>query len=291
MINSKPKVFIALPVYNNISYIKNALDSLLDQSYNNIIIYIYDNHSTDGTSEFCKSYSQANSKVEYHCNNSNVKSAENFRKALLGSVSYAYDYFMYARGDATISKNLILDLVNMLESDQRASLAFPKMEWVNVDNIEIKNKKIGFYDTSGYNVETRVSLLLMTKPNQIYGLIRANMVMTLHTEKWWQIVGFDHVFLCELALKGHFRHMEDGRFFRQYKYDNEVLKNRMQRYRETLLIRPDVLDKTIPLVKIPFYLIKTVLCSKLNIGSKFKCIFVILLVVPLRFLISKNEKI
>lgn len=291
MASENSKVFIALPVYNNVNYVSQTLDSLLDQSYENIAIHIFDNRSTDGTSEICKSYSTNNNKVEYHINSSNLKAAENFRKALFEGTKHKNDYFMYARGDATISKNLIMNLVNTLENDKKASLAFPKMKWIDESGIEIKNKKNSFYDTRGLNVAIRISLLLMTKPNQIYGLIRTNAVGPLYEKKWWQIVGFDHIFLFELALKGHFLHLEEGFFFRQYKYYNEPLKQRMQRYRETCLMKPDILDKTIPLIKIPFYLIQAILCSNLNIRKKFECITVVLLLSPLRFLISKNDSI
>ena len=291
MTTTKSKVFIALPVYNNVKYIRRSLDSLLNQSYKNIAIHIFDNHSTDGTSEICKLYSKKNNKLEYHYNSTNQKAAENFRKALFEGTKHKNDYFMYARGDSTISKNLVMDLVNALETDKRASLAFPKMKWVDESGIEIKNKKNSFYDTRGQSIATRISLLLMTKPNQIYGLFRTSMVAKFYTKNWWQTIGYDHIFLFELALKGHFLHLEEGSFFRLYKYYNEPLKQRMQRYRDTVLIKPDILDKSIPLIKIPFYLIQAILYSSLNIRKKFECITIVLLLAPLRFLISKDENI
>jgi len=49
---SATKLSILLPVYNGMPFLKEAITSLLNQSYQNFIIYIIDNGSDDGTSEY-----------------------------------------------------------------------------------------------------------------------------------------------------------------------------------------------------------------------------------------------
>ena len=53
--NRLPSVGIGLPVYNNARHVSKTLDSLLNQSYTNIVIYLSDDCSDDGTGEICQS--------------------------------------------------------------------------------------------------------------------------------------------------------------------------------------------------------------------------------------------
>lgn len=55
-ISRKPKVNIILAVYNGEKYLKKQLDSLLEQTYGNMDIYIRDDGSSDGTVAFLKKY-------------------------------------------------------------------------------------------------------------------------------------------------------------------------------------------------------------------------------------------
>ena len=53
-----PLVTIGLPVYNGEQWINQAIDSLIDQDYENIEIVIADDQSTDNTAKICKKYSK-----------------------------------------------------------------------------------------------------------------------------------------------------------------------------------------------------------------------------------------
>ena len=52
----KSKVSILLLSYNQKDFIKDSIESSLNQSYKNLEIVISDNGSTDGTDEIIKSY-------------------------------------------------------------------------------------------------------------------------------------------------------------------------------------------------------------------------------------------
>lgn len=55
MNNRSPKVSIVLPVYNGARYLKQSIDSCLNQTYKNIELIIIDDGSTDETSQIIKS--------------------------------------------------------------------------------------------------------------------------------------------------------------------------------------------------------------------------------------------
>lgn len=56
----KDKVSIIIPTYNRANILKKALDSVLQQSYQNIEVIVIDDGSTDATSTFIENYINAN---------------------------------------------------------------------------------------------------------------------------------------------------------------------------------------------------------------------------------------
>ena len=62
---SYPKLSIVVPTYNRENYLKECLDSIINQNYPNLEIVITDDNSTDGTEEFCKDYIKSYPFIKY----------------------------------------------------------------------------------------------------------------------------------------------------------------------------------------------------------------------------------
>jgi len=60
-----PKVSIGLPVYNGENFIREALDSILNQTFEDFELIISDNASTDQTEAICQSYVARDKRVRY----------------------------------------------------------------------------------------------------------------------------------------------------------------------------------------------------------------------------------
>ena len=63
MSGKKPRVSIAVPVYNGENYLEYALETALAQTYADFEIVISDNASTDGTEEICRRFVERDSRV------------------------------------------------------------------------------------------------------------------------------------------------------------------------------------------------------------------------------------
>ena len=80
MINKLPLVSIVIPIYNqNEQFLREAIESAINQTYLNIEILISDNHCTNGSSEIMAEYAQKNSKIKIIIPPVFLSMNENFR--------------------------------------------------------------------------------------------------------------------------------------------------------------------------------------------------------------------
>jgi len=93
-------VSIIIPTYNRLSKLKNAINSVLSQTYENFEIIIIDNNSTDGTEEYI--YSLNNKKIKFYKinNNGNIAKSRN-----LGIKYSKYKYLAFLDSDDIWSKD------------------------------------------------------------------------------------------------------------------------------------------------------------------------------------------
>ncbi len=106
-----PKVSIIIPVYNGSNFLKEAIDSAIAQTYNNIeIIVVNDGSNDDGVTEkIAKSYGN---KVKYYWKeNGGVASALNY-----GIEKMTGEYFSWLSHDDMYDKNKIKYQIKFLES-------------------------------------------------------------------------------------------------------------------------------------------------------------------------------
>ncbi len=78
MINNKPKVSIIVPVYNVENYLNRCLDSLINQSFDDIEIICINDGSTDRSLEILKDYEKKDNRVKIiNKENSGVSNCRN----------------------------------------------------------------------------------------------------------------------------------------------------------------------------------------------------------------------
>ncbi|MEW6694014.1 MAG: glycosyltransferase [Pseudomonadota bacterium] len=100
--NSKPQVSIGMPVYNGAKFIREALDSLLAQTFTDFELIISDNASTDETEAICREYAAKDKRIHYIRQRENLGATANFKYVLDEAVG---EYFMWAAADDVWDKN------------------------------------------------------------------------------------------------------------------------------------------------------------------------------------------
>lgn len=124
-----PRVSIGMPVYNGELFIREALDSLLEQTFTNFELIISDNASTDSTMVICQEYAAKDSRIRYVRQVENRGALANFQFVLDKAVG---EYFMWAASDDLQTPDFIELLVTALDDN-------PLFVCVMSDVINFKN--------------------------------------------------------------------------------------------------------------------------------------------------------
>ena len=134
-----PLVSIVVTSYNRAHWLKETIDSVLEQDYPNFELVISDNCSTDGTDELLQTYLKDN-RVRYFKNATNIGMIENFYKVFLelakgkyvthvSSDDYLCNKHFISKGVEKFEKNSNIEVfsaVNVLLNDATGAKSYPE---------------------------------------------------------------------------------------------------------------------------------------------------------------------
>lgn len=108
----KPRASFVVPVYNGDAYLRETLDSCLDQSVKQLEVIVVDDASTDGTSELIQYYAKKDKRVRPIHLTENGGSA---RARNIGNVAAEGDYILVLDGDDKATRNRVKDTLTCFE--------------------------------------------------------------------------------------------------------------------------------------------------------------------------------
>jgi len=119
-----PKVFIGMPTYNGERFIREAIDSIRNQSFSDWALFISDDASTDKTAEICKTYAAKDPRIIYFRQEKNLGMFPNFKFVLDRANG---DYFMWTAHDDIREKDYLSVTVSAIEKDKTLGFATTRM--------------------------------------------------------------------------------------------------------------------------------------------------------------------
>lgn len=169
---NKPKLSIIIPAYNTDKYIRECLDSIVNQKTISYEVVIIDDGSTDKTSEICDEYAKVYSRIRvFHLQNTGVSNARNLGiKNAIGELIWFVDSDDVLKPnsiDIVINKSRNSDLlifgINEFDKNNNRNRNFEKN---CIDNLKAINRMLEDNDMRGYlfNKVFRTSII---KNNQI----------------------------------------------------------------------------------------------------------------------------
>ena len=207
------RVSIGMPVFNAEKYLRQALNSLLSQSFGDFELIISNNGSIDCTEEICKEYSLKDSRIKYYNQEENMGASWNFNYVFNLASG---DYFMWAAHDDLWHPDYLKTCVNILDTKPKAVLCYTSTKEINefgqTFNINFSIKP-DLYSPSVYK---RLSASWRYPPQiLVFGLIRREILKKTH------LIGdfsaSDQVLVSELALAGQMLGIKDYLFYYRHR--------------------------------------------------------------------------
>ena len=222
------KVTIGLMVYNEVRYIRQSLQTIQSQSFNDYEILVGDNASNDGSSEIIAEFAASDPRIIHIKRSTNIGALQNWNDIVRRANG---EYFVLAGGHDLWSTNYLANITTELDDNPDAVLAFAKTQWIDENGNEL-NKKSSILDTSGMSKIGRFLALMFANQHYLYGMIRTTAMKK--TRLQLEIVGSGEIFLQELAVLGDFVLVENERWCRRQNRGQENVMKRMQRYKDIL---------------------------------------------------------
>lgn len=210
-----PRVSIGMPVYNGEKYIREALDSLLSQTFNDFELIISDNASTDGTESICREYAARDARICYVRQPANMGGAANFQFVLNSARA---DTFMWAAHDDKWTKNYLFNATALL-SDASIDFVFPSFELRSIQLHVGKRFDMSIFAfIESTNIRQRILQFLTLhhdshKCNIVYALFRKEFLIAAHTI---QSIRNDGALGAVILSRGRGKIVNEAYFIKRY---------------------------------------------------------------------------
>ncbi len=217
-----PRVSIGLPVFNGEKYIAETLDSLLAQTFRDFELIICDNASTDGTGAICRRYADADPRIRYHRQPSNLGACANYDMTFRMSRA---PYFKWHAHDDLLAPEFLERMVAVLDGDPTCILAHSQTIRINGFGVQT----MCFLDQIDVDSDDPVRrfarwvLPLARNNSPIFGLIRREVME--RTPLHGDFIASDRVFLAAITLLGRSRIVPETLFFNR---DHPLTSTRKQ---------------------------------------------------------------
>lgn len=113
-----PKISVLIPTYNYAQYLDEAVQSVINQTYQDFELIVIDNNSSDNTAYVLSKY-ENNPKIKIITNNKNIGMAQNWNKCILESSG---EYIKFLNADDFLESRCLEKLAKVLDDDLSISL-------------------------------------------------------------------------------------------------------------------------------------------------------------------------
>lgn len=279
--NPSPLIVVAIPVYNGEQSLGRVIQSLLNQTYENIKILVVDNASTDQTEKVVRQLKANDTRIIYRRNPNNIGMINNFNKAFYLSVELEPAFFTWASHDDYYDSSFISKCHKEFLRDPGLVVA---SSWCSAVNQE---GEVIFIDR-GQNLDeiSNISRFynyrkLLHKDGYVgclfYGLYNVGELKSVMPMK--EMIASDHIHLAELSIKGRFKIVEESLIYKAQggasknleslkkalNLDNSFKQNFPYLYREVIIFKKIMRSETIFYQKITLALISLSVFLKYSI--------------------------
>jgi glycosyltransferase involved in cell wall biosynthesis len=218
-----PPLTIGLPVYNGERFLRDALDSILGQTFRDFALVVADNASTDATVEIVEEYAADDDRIVLLRSDTNRGAAWNYNRTFEHCKS---PYFKWAAADDMLARTCVEQSLAVLEaSPASVVLVYPLTQIVDAAGaaVEVYGDRLAAPPGAPAHVRLRQVLRNVVFGNGIFALMRSDALR--QTRLHGNYPSADHVLLAELALVGEFREIPEPLLLRRLHEETSVRAN------------------------------------------------------------------
>jgi len=234
-----PLVSVGLAVYNGENYLRQSIESILDQTFDDYELIISDNCSSDGTEAICREMSAKSDKIRYFRQSENLGAAGNFEFTFQQSRA---KYFKWHCHDDYVFPQYLEKCVARLEAEPDAVLCQSHIALVDAKgDVKAVYAHEVFDTTDPDPVKRFAGRLRNVRCAEVFGVMPRHVLEK--TERLGPFISHDRCLLAQLTLMGRFLVVPEPLFaFRvhpeQYTHSIAHSDNVMSWYSPGLAYRP-----------------------------------------------------
>jgi glycosyltransferase involved in cell wall biosynthesis len=205
-----PRLSIGLPVYNGETYLAQALDALLGQSYSDFELIISDNASTDRTEEICRRYLALDGRIRYFRQAVNLGAAVNHNFV---AEQARGEFFKWASHDDLYGRQLLQRCIEALDAHPDVVLSHAWEAFVDEEGAVIHPVDYRLATDSPRAPDRFRDTLFVQGGDDLYGVMRTNILRRTPLHGTYHHA--EHTLIAELALYGPFWQVPEVLYFRR----------------------------------------------------------------------------
>ena len=137
----QPLISVIVPVYKVEDYLEKCIQSIINQTYNNLQIILVDDGSPDNCGKICDVYAKKDKRIEVvHKNNGGLSDARN-----VGINKAKGEYIAFVDSDDYIEKSMYKDMYNLMKK-RKADVCICNFYNVEGNNKILKNPNKGIQE-------------------------------------------------------------------------------------------------------------------------------------------------
>lgn len=124
----KPKVYVIIPIYNVAPYLRECLDSVVNQTYHNLRIILVNDGSTDNSEAIAKEYLSDERVALISKENGGLSSARNVGLQIAYKEGNSEDYVVFLDSDDYMALGYVEKMVEAFVRHPQTSIAVGEIQ-------------------------------------------------------------------------------------------------------------------------------------------------------------------
>jgi glycosyltransferase involved in cell wall biosynthesis len=205
-----------MTLFNNSQYLKEAMDSLLNQSYPDFSIVAVDDCSSDETESIMKEYESKDSRIRYFCNEERKGLIHTWRSVFFKAYElHNPGYFAWVSDHDRWHPEWLKNHIRTFSDYPDTALVYPQTVYISNEGVSLPIEAIAFETSNHSDIERfyNVCTNIYQAGNAIYGLFSCSSLLKAGVFRYAILP--DRLLLTEISLYGSIRFISEPLWYRR----------------------------------------------------------------------------